>query len=205
MWPWPHPRSRSKSRSIWTSDSYRNRACWRRWPQPPCGAFCLQFRCSSWRPANSWRHYLTARLKLNKQLRSQHSYSWVVMMMCMCNHTFAFNKGEVSSVSTTSISVILSNDTEQLKSPTTRHVMLHVRQYTPARQQLACSPHDWQHSLNGSLSVCLSYCWICRWNNYEKWTIFGEVTGKNLVLFFFMRPHSSTQWTIKNVTFYFSL
>jgi len=20
-------------------DSYRNRACWRRWPQPPCGAF----------------------------------------------------------------------------------------------------------------------------------------------------------------------
>ena len=23
-------------------DSYRNRACWRRWPQPPCGAFWLK-------------------------------------------------------------------------------------------------------------------------------------------------------------------
>jgi len=41
MWPWPDPRSRSRSRGFWTSVNYRTRACWLRWPQPPCGAFWL--------------------------------------------------------------------------------------------------------------------------------------------------------------------
>ena len=46
MWPWPDPTSRSRSRGFWTSDNYRSRACWRRWPQPPCGAF--------WSVVKSW-------------------------------------------------------------------------------------------------------------------------------------------------------
>jgi len=30
---------RSRSRGFWTSENYQSRACWRRWPQSPCGAF----------------------------------------------------------------------------------------------------------------------------------------------------------------------
>ena len=39
VWPWPDSRSTSRSRGFWTSDNWRSRECWRRWPQPPCGAF----------------------------------------------------------------------------------------------------------------------------------------------------------------------
>jgi len=42
-WPWPDPRSRSRSRGFWTSDNQRGHACWRRWPQPPCGAFWFAY------------------------------------------------------------------------------------------------------------------------------------------------------------------
>jgi len=38
MWPW------SRSQGLWTSDNQRSRACWRRWPQPPFGAFWFCYK-----------------------------------------------------------------------------------------------------------------------------------------------------------------
>jgi len=73
----------------------------------------------------------------------------------MHNHTFAFNKDEDWSVSTTRISVILSNDTEQLTLPM-HHVKILNTQYT-AHQQITHSSHEWNNS-QFAMSHHSDYC-----------------------------------------------
>ena len=115
-------------------------------------------------PSSSSPTTTTTTTSLGMQLTTEFNINRVDILMCMHNHTFAFDKGGDWSVSTTSICVILSNDTAHLKSPTvfnTTHTrgLIHYCVLTYAKNFVVCKFCDFVSGY--TLLICKNFLHRC--------------------------------------------